>query len=302
MIAIKLSHDKEIPEKLLGKPFGKQGLSVVLEEVHNAKPHNRSEIARRVCKRFEWKSPGGKYQFMSARVALLRLHRAGLIELPPPIKSNGNGKKLKHHAVSLPEINPVEISVEKLHGLKLQHVQGTEQSSLYNSLMDLYHYLGYTPMAGSQIRYLFTCDHGVLGAIGFGASAWKIAPRDSFIGWDMLTREKNLHMIANNSRFLILPWVHSPNLASKILSMCAKRIPKDFLDIYGYSPVLLETFVEKERFRGGCYRAANWLHVGETQGRGKKHNRKNPGVPIKDIWLYPLHSDFRNILQSRGDK
>lgn len=302
MTSTKFKNGTVIPDTILGKPFGQQGLSVVLQEIHNAVQCNRTEIARRVCKRLEWKSPGGKYQFMSSRVALLRLHRAGLIKLPPPIRTNGNGKKFKPNSILLPQKKPVKISVNKLHGLNLQRVQGKAQSLLYNSLIENYHYLGYTPMAGAQVRYIFSWDHGLLGVIGFGASAWKIAPRDSFIGWDKLTREKNLHLVVNNSRFLILPWVQSHNLASKILSLCARCIPKDFYSLYGYSPVLLETFVEKGRFRGDCYRAANWVYVGETQGRGKKHQRKSPGVPIKDIWLYPLQSDFRKILKFRENK
>lgn len=298
MTAQKKSKTVRIPEKLLGKPFGNVGLSAVLEEINVAKPFNRAEIARRVCRRLNWKSPGGDYQFMSARVGLLRLHRAGFIKLPPPIRGNGNGRKLKPVAVALPEIYPTVLPVHELRGLQLQRVENAEQSTVYNALMDRYHYLGYTPMAGAQVRYLFHCENGLLGAIGFGASAWKISPRDRFIGWNPSVREKNLHLVVNNSRFLILPDVHSTNLASKILSMCAKRIPADYLHLYGYSPILLETFVERGRFRGACYKAANWQCVGQTQGRGKKHQYKTPGIAVKDIWLYPLRRDFCRILQS----
>jgi len=290
--------ESRIPEKLLGKPFGRECLTAVWEEIGRAKPNNRAEIARRVCKRLGWKSPGGRYQYMSARVALLKLYRAGHIELPPPTRGNGNGCELRPTGVSLPALCPVCLPVHKLKGLTLQLVENPQQSALYNSLMDRYHYLGYSPMAGAQVRFLFRWEGGLLGAIGFGASAWKLAPRDRFIGWEPSVREKNLHLIVNNSRFLILPWVHSKNLASKILAICARHIPKDFLRLYGYCPVLLETFVERGRFRGDCYRAANWGCVGQTQGRGKKHRYKTPGVPVKDIWLYPLRRDFRRVLVS----
>jgi hypothetical protein len=292
----------KIPEKILGKPFGIDGLTVVREETCTARPYNRAEIARRVCMRLGWRSPGGRYQFMTVRVALLRLYRAGLITLPPPIRTNGNGRKLKFRQTALPDERPVTLSVDQLSGLKLQLVEGVQQSALYNAMMDRYHYLGFCPMAGAQVRYVFEWEHGVLGAIGFGASAWKVAPRDTHIGWGTAVREKNLHLILNNSRFLILPWVHSANLASKILAVSASRIPVDFMRMYGYRPVLLETFVERDRFRGVCYQAANWVHVGHTQGRGKKHLYKTPGVAVKDIWLYPLRRDFRRLLESGGDR
>ncbi|MEA1980419.1 MAG: DUF4338 domain-containing protein, partial [candidate division Zixibacteria bacterium] len=128
-------------------------------------------------------------------------------------------------------------------------------------------------------------------------SAWKTAPRDTWIGWDSKTREKNLHLIVNNSRYLILPWVTVKHLASKVLALCAKRIRRDWKQRYNYEPVLLETFVEKDRFKGTCYKAANWTYVGQTQGRGKKDVYYEYAVPIKDIWMYPLTKDFRQRLQ-----
>jgi len=289
---------EKLPRRLLGRPFNYNILSAIREEITTAKPATREEIARRVCRRLDWKSPGGKYQVMSAKVGLLRLHRASLIKLPAPIRGNGNGQKLRKRPIKLPKENPLGLSVDKLHDIKLCRVADSEQSALYNELMLKYHYLGYTPMAGAQIRYLFRCKEGLLGAVGFGASAWKVAPRDAFIGWTPSVREKNLHLVLNNSRFLILPWINSKNLASKILGLCARHILKDFTESYGYKPVLLETFVEKDRYTGTCYRAANWICVGETKGRGKKHVRKTPGVPVKDIWLYPLQRDYREILQT----
>jgi len=290
---------KGIPQKLLGRVFDSHTLEAIREEVAAATPSVREEIARRVCRRLEWKSPGGQYQVMSAKVALLRLHRAGLISLPSPTGRNGNGRRFSDLTVVLPEERPLKLSVDKLRGLEICPVISSEQSALYNELMARYHYLGYTPMAGAQVRYLFRCNQGTLGAIGFGACAWKVASRDSFIDWEPSVRERNLHLIVNNSRFLILPWVSSKNLASKILGLCARRIPEDFLKKYGYAPVLLETFVEQKRFLGTCYRAANWVCVGETKGRGKKHVYKTPGVPIKNVWLYPLQIDFRSVLQTR---
>ena len=139
--------ESRIPEKLLGKPFGRECLTAVWEEIKAANPFNRAEIARRVCRRLDWKSPGGRYQFMSARVAILRLHRAGLVELPPPTRGNGNGGGLRPSGVSLPKLRPVCLPVHKLKGLTLQLVEGRQTSTLYNALMQHYHYLDYSPMA-----------------------------------------------------------------------------------------------------------------------------------------------------------
>ena len=179
---IEYSPNNNIPEKLVGKIFGEEGLRGVKEVIQTCHPCTREAIARQVCKRLGWLSPGGKYQVMSAKVGLLRLHRQGLIKLPPPRGGNGNGRQLKSYKIILPEKRPVTQSVGKLTGLKLFPVEDSLQSTLYNALIDRYHYLGYTPMAGAQIRYLFSWDGGVLGCIGFGASAWKLAPRDRFIG------------------------------------------------------------------------------------------------------------------------
>jgi hypothetical protein len=287
-----------IPERLLGKPFGAFGLKAVREEMAAAGSSNRAQIAQRVCRRLNWKTPGGQEQLMSTRVGLLKLHRAGLIRLPPPIRSNGNGRKIQRQNGPLLPAESVCLSVEKLTGLRLQAVEGKELSFFYNALMEHYHYLGYQPMAGAQVRYLMVWEGGILGAIGFGASAWKVAPRDRFIGWSPRVREENLHLIVNNARFLILPWVRCINLASKVLSLCARRIPGDFQQAYGYAPVMLETFVERDRFRGHCYCAASWQWVGQTKGRGKKHVYGEPGVAVKDIWVYPLERRFREKLLS----
>ena len=169
-------------------------------------------------------------------------------------------------------------------------------SALWNEYIDRYHYLGYRPLPGAQLRYFIKSDDQVLALLGFGAAAWKTAPRDSYIDWDAETRKRNLHLIVNNARFLILPWVRSRNLASTILSMVSRRIVSDWREKYNYEPVLLETFVEKERFQGTCYKAANWIYVGDTQGRGKLDVHNEYKLPIKSIWLYPLKKDFRKRL------
>jgi len=158
----------------------------------------------------------------------------------------------------------------------------------------------YTPLPGAQLRYLIDCDQGMLGAIGFGAAAWKVAARDRWIGWEAPCRETHLGRVLNNARFLILPWIQVKNLASKVLALAAARIPDDFAARYGERPVLLETFVEIPRFRGTCYRAANWRHLGETTGRGKCDRAHRAALPRKAVYVYPLAADFRSALGVRA--
>jgi hypothetical protein len=151
-------------------------------------------------------------------------------------------------------------------------------------------------MSGSQLRYNVFAGEQLVACLSFGASAWKLKDRERFIGWSEAQRAANLHLVVNNARFLILPWVRSLGLASKILSKAARQLPKDWMARYGFAPVLLETFVEFERHKGTCYKAANWTLVGRTAGRGKKSKSNKPLIPIKDIWLYPLRREWQGVL------
>jgi hypothetical protein len=261
-----------------------------------ANPPLRSEIARQVCRALQWTDALGRPKLMSARVGLLRLHRAGLIELPAPSRGNGNGRGLVHGPDVWPEPVPVEGTVGQLSGLRLEAVIDKRASRLWNGLIERYHYLGYTPLPGAQLRYLIDCDQGVLGAIGFGAAAWKVAARDRWIGWEAPCRETHLGRVLNNARFLILPWVQVKNLASKVLALAAARLPDDFAVRYGERVVLVETFVQVPRFRGTCYRAANWQYLGETAGRGKCDRTHQAALPRKAVYVYPLAADFRAAL------
>jgi hypothetical protein len=186
--------------------------------------------------------------------------------------------------------------VQALAGLRLEAIATAADSRLWNALIAHWHYLGYVPLSGAQLRYLIRWDGGVLGALGFGAAAWKVAARDRWIGWDAATRERQLGGVLNNARFLILPWVQVKNLASKVLAMAAARVVVDFPARYGASVVLLETFVEQPRFRGTCYRAANWQYLGETAGRGKLDRFGRAALPCKGVFAYPLRRDFRAAL------
>lgn len=287
-----------IPAQVLGRPFGPAALCAVREEIASANPCLRAEIARRVCQRLGWRTPGGQDALMSARVALLRLQAKGLIELPAPRNSNGNGKVWRPRLGLEPPAQPLEANLRKLRPVELQIVSTPEQSELWNSLVARYHYLGHANLPGAQLRYLVYAGQEILGAIGFGAAAWSLAARDRFIGWTAAQRQRALPRVLNNARFLLLPWVRVAHLASHLLGRCARRLPMDFWARYGWRPVLLETFVQ-EPYRGTCYRAAGWIDLGRTQGRGKKgpHPKgEQTPVPLKHVWVYPLVSDFRSAL------
>jgi len=282
--------------KVCGREWSVADLEQVREEIRRASPALRSEIARRVCARLEWTDAVGRAKLMSCRVALLRLHRSGWIELPPPRNGNGNGKGLRRQRIEWPSTEAVTGSVSDLGEVDLVTVVERATSALWNGLIDRYHYLGYHPLPGAQMRYLIRWQGGVLGALGFGAAAWKVAARDAWIGWDREAREQHLPRVLNNARFLILPWVRVRNLASRILSLAARRIAADFAARYGIRPVLLESFVEVPRFRGTCYRAANWACLGQTTGRGKCDRTHSARLPLKDVYVYPLQRDFRPCL------
>ena len=252
---------------------------------------NRARLSREVCERLGWRRENGKLKDMSCRVALNRMHADGLITLPPP----RNPKPVRYR--SYPHIEqavcePAVIPVIDLAALTVDPVQSKADSLLWNAYIERHHYLGHTPMPGAQLRYLVRAEGQIIAALGFGASAWKVKPRDQLIGWTTEQRQRNLHLIVNNARFLILPWIHCKNLASRILGLTAKRLPDDWQARYSYRPVLLETFVEKPRFTGTCYKAANWHNVGDTQGRGKLDVLHRRAKPIKSIWVYPLARDF----------
>ena len=284
------------PIKVSGREFGRKEIEIIREVIGTVAPPLRAEIARRVCEALNWRNVRGELKAMSARVALLRLHREGIIELPAPRNGNGNGKPLSKQRPSLPRPQPIECTVNDLNGLAVSRVLSAEDSALWNGLIDRYHYLGYQPLPGAQLRYLIRWQGGVLGAIGWGAAAWKVAARDQWIGWTATGREAELGKVLNNARFLILPWVRCRNLASKVLSISERCVVEDFEARYGVRPVLLETFVERARFQGTCYRAANWRRLGQTQGRGKCDRHHRATLPIKDLYVRPLRQDFRRHL------
>ena len=277
-----------------GREFSASELQRVRRLIEDHPDASRARLSRLVCERLGWRRPNGRLKDMSCRVAMLRMQDDGLLDLPAPRNGNNNGKPYRRRTPQAePESSEVLVSAGKLVDLQLQPVADRQQSLLWNEFIDRYHYLGYQPLRGDQFRY-FACAGGrTLALLGFGAAVWKTAPRDEFIGWTPEQRRRQIHLVTNNIRFLILPWIRSQNLASRILSMATRRLANDWELRYGYRPVLLETFVESRRFHGTCYKAANWLYLGETKGRGRLEVEHKARLPKKSIFVHPLARSFR---------
>lgn len=279
-----------------GRRFSAEDLQTIEGLIVQSPGLKRSPLSRTICELLDWRKPNGELKDMTCRVALLRMQADGLIRLPPSQMPNPRRRPQFLPSPATDAQRPLLAPVHELPPLTLQPVTAAGSSPLWNEYIARYHYLGYSPLAGSQMRYNVLAGDRLVALISFGASAWKLAARDRFIGWDQEQRHRNLQLVVNNARFLILPWIQSKGLASKILSMVARQLPLDWHARYGLRPVLFETFIETPRHRGTCYKAANWIHVGRTVGRGKKSRVHEQIIPIKDIWLYPLHKNFRSVL------
>ncbi|MFN8626225.1 MAG: IS4 family transposase [Candidatus Binatia bacterium] len=255
-----------------------------------------------------WRAANGQLREMSCRLALLELERRGELVLPAR-RSCVRTRLAAQHWEGI-EDRQLRCTIEELGEIKLVGVSATEDgdlSGLWNDLIAGYHYLGYTPLAGAQKRYLIASEHrGYLGALGFSAAARRVAVRDQWIGWNDEVRAGQLHRVVCNSRFLLLPWVHVRNLASRVLGLARRRLVRDWKQSYGYEPVLLESFVEQERFAGISYRAANWVELGETTGRGRQDRAHACAGSKKKVFVYPLGERWRERLgvapaQASGD-
>jgi hypothetical protein len=279
-----------------GRLFSEQELQLIRTIIAEDSSRHRFALSQVVCERLHWRRANGQLKDMSCRVAMLRMHRDRLIPLPAPRRRHSNGTLHRRRTPQAEPELPIIARVDALPALQVRPLADQREAQLWREYVDRYHYLGYTPLPGAQMRYLVTSQRRVLAVVGFGASAWKVAPRDQFIGWSAAQREARLPLVVNNARFLILPWVQVRNLASWVLAHTCRRLPHDWQTRYGYRPLLLETFVQCDRFLGTSYRAANWFHVGQTQGRGKLDVHTRRALPKKNIWLYPLRRDFRRRL------
>jgi hypothetical protein len=259
---------------------------------------SRRRLALELCRQWQWHNAAGQIKDMAARSFLDKLEARGWIQLPPRQRRRGPGFAPRLAALPSSPSAEVKESLAQLRPLQWQVFNARQpQAARFNAYLARYHYLPYRSTVGENLAYLVQDHQGRdLACVLFGAAAWKTQPRDAFIGWTASERQAHLGQIVNNSRFLILPWVRVRELASHILGRVARRVAGDWQAHYGHPVVLLETFVERDRFRGSCYRAANWRYVGQSQGRTRQDCQHQLQAPVKDIWVYPLQANFRKQL------
>ena len=281
-----------------GRDFSAAEMALLRELIAGPPALTRHALSREFCRRVGWYKTDGGLKDMMARVVMLAMHRDGRIQLPPPQGPSSQRKPIVFGPLTEPPLLPPPDTLDAVRPLSLRTVvRGTREGRLWNEFVARYHYLGYTTLVGAQMRYaVHARDNRPLAMLGFSTAAWTLAPRDRFIGWSRQLREKNLPLVIDNPRFLILPWVHIPNLGSHILALVRRQLPRDWTARYNTTPVLIETFVETPRYTGAVYRASGWTRVGTTKGRGRYDINKLYDKPIKDIWLRPLRRNWRAIL------
>ena len=260
---------------------------------HYAK--GRTRISQILCKSWQWVQPNGELKEYAARDLLLRLEEKGFIKLPPRIKRNNNLKEKSFAQIPFFQKTPLNRSAGDYQQPCVELVN-PQYSYLWDYLIHHYHYLRLPKLVGEHQRHMVFIGGQEVACLAWASAAWKVKARDHFIGWDETTKRKNLHLIVNNTRFLILPWVRVKYLASKVLSLSLRRLRADWEKTYGHPVYLAETFVDMARFNGTCYRAANWIEVGQTKGSAKKGNNYHYHGQPKAIYLYPLHRPFRRFL------
>lgn len=258
---------------------------------------SRWMLSKKVCEAWDWRQSNGVLQTLVCRGLMLKLHRAGHIELPPvrKVMPNPIAERRRPPKVEL-DTTPLRSRLAELGDLVYSSVRRTGQEAVFNSLIAEHHYLGYAQPIGAHLKYLVLAAGRPVAALIFSSPARKLRPRDRFLGWSEAAREQNVHRIAYNPRFLIPPWVEVPHLASHVLGTVTRRLPEDWRQAYGDELLFLETFVDAERYRGTCYRAANWIVLGETTGRGHRAPTQKKTRSIKQVLGYPLSRRYRERL------
>jgi hypothetical protein len=288
------------PLSFYGRSFTAEELELLCQLARDCAGLAVTEMARTACELLEWKRANGRLKDQECRQLLEYLQDEGWLKLPSVRRLGPLGRRqIQLTQDSAPQA-AVQGTAGELAPLQLRVVESREDSRLWTELIERHHYLKYRVPFGANVRYLVYSERshaGVLACLLWSSPAWKMAPRDRWIGWNAEQRGRNLQLIVNNSRFLVLPWFRVKGLASKILAQSARELPIDWERRYGYRPLLLETLVDAQRFRGTCYRAANWIHVGQTQGRGRLDREHCAhGQAVKDIYLYPLSRHARQEL------
>lgn len=268
-----------------------------LKDVIAAHPDDsRRALSQRVCQAWNWAQPNGQLKDMVCRGLLLHLEREGHIIQPPPKRIIGQYRRKRPEQVEI-DTAPINVPLKRVRShLHFEQVRRTPDEKLFNSLVEQYHYLNYAQPVGEHLKYIVFCGQRPVACLAFSSAAFALNVRDCFIGWSKEQRDNNRYLLAYNTRFLILPWIQVKFLASHLLSKCARRISSDWEAVYSHPIYWLETFVDTERFAGTCYKASNWLYLGQTKGRGKYNKSHKQLTSIKDIYGLPLDSRFRDKL------
>ena len=258
---------------------------------------SRRALSVELCRAWNWVQPNGATRDMVCRSLMLELHRAGHIELPPvrQVPPNPLARRRRPEPVEI-DSTPIQSTLKELGPLTVRQVRRTQDEPTLNGLIEQHHYLGYTQPVGEQLKHMVFAGDRPLACFTWSSAPRHLAPRDRFIGWAPDVRRAHIHLIAYNSRFLILPWVHVPHLASHLLGRLTRRLSNDWQELYEHPVHFVETFIHTERFKGTCYRAANWQMLGRTTGRGKDDQTGRPNRPIKDVLGLPLCKRFREKL------
>jgi hypothetical protein len=286
--------------KWVGRVFSADEFRLVQQIVADYPALSVHELSLTVCELLGWSRPNGRLKAHECRAWLQELCAAGLLVLPALQRCGPKGPQhISDHGLTVPETE-VRGSAGALEPLRVEMLKaGSEDSKQFRRWLQQHHYLGYRVPVGANLRYLVRSASGqALACVLWSSPAWKMAVRDDWIGWTAAQREQNLQYVVHNSRFLVLPWVRVSSLASKILSRCARQLPNDWQERYGYRPLLLETLVDGARFAGTSYRAANWLLLGQTAGRGRMDRQRQTVVQPKDLYVYPLHRHVQHKLQN----
>lgn len=283
--------------KYRGRQVSNEDILYVRELIAADPQQSRRTLSKKLCEAWQWRQPNGELRDMVCRGLLLMLDRAGAIRLPAVnyVRHNPLASRARPAPVLL-DTTPIQGRLTDLQPLEFEQVRRTGDEPLFNSLMEEHHYLGYEQPVGEHLKYLVWAQGRPLACLAWSSAPRHLGSRDRYIGWSAEARRRNIRFIAYNTRFLILPWVEVPNLASHILSRMAGRLSADWGCVYGHPIYFLETFVDPERFRGTCYRAANWVLLGRTTGRGKDDQTNRPNQSIKEVLALPLTRRFRQLL------
>jgi len=285
-----------------GRTIGRDEVCFIRDLIARNPQASRWRLSKLLCEAWDWRHANGTLRDVYCRGFMLWLHRGGHIELPVRKQAPRKhpGRRRKPATDILLDRSLIHESLSALPSITFRQVRRSAEDPIFNGLIEAHHYLGYTQQVGEHLKYLVYAGDRPVACLGWSSAPWHMGPRDRFIGWTPSVRRQNLHLLAYNTRFLILPWVQVRHLASHILGHMARRISADWEALYGHPIYYLETFVDRERFAGTCYRAANWQCLGQTTGRGIKDKAHKVTLSIKDVLGYPLRRDFRHKL-SGGD-